>query len=260
MRLINRLLIATFLMPLCCLSLYSKTASDYIRSSNVGGATGLITAPTAFTGWAESNFGMEFGYHYINESEDSHIPKISVHLFKMFEMGFTYDVQEKQDDESDLLLHSKFRILSMKNSAIAVGGNYQMISRGTSKKYHNGQLYFAATHSSSFFNMPAETTIVIGKTFGEETDKNELDFSMGFDLNIIPKLFKGHAHWINDISNFSYSNDPKGDNYWRGIFNTGIRFAILNRQNIKLNVDFIISDAFDNSRSFNAGAALGFAL
>jgi hypothetical protein len=120
----------------------------------------------------------------------------------------------------------------------------------------------AVTYAGDFFNMPAETTVVIGKTFIEnyKTDSS-IDFGMGFDLILLPKVFDNYVHWITDFANFSYSVDPFGaDHRYRGVLNTGIRVDLsvipaLNK--FKFVIDALVADAFDADRSFSIGAVFG---
>ena len=123
------------------------------------------------------------------------------------------------------------------------------------------QIYLAATYPGDFFNMPAETTVVVGKTFIEDADNDNIDFGMGFDLNLFPKIFSGYIHWINDFSNFSYSAQAYGaDAGARGVFNSGIRIDLASIpafSKYKFAIDAIVTDALDANRAFSLGVAFG---
>ena len=246
----------TAALAIFCLALCTASWAEAFKSASIGGATGLITTPNANTGWEGNNMAIDFAYHYLSAGENS-IPKVSLQLFGKAEVGAAYDMQ-KEKDSNDLLVHGKFRFYGSGSSALAIGGNYQMIKIYDSE-YTAGQIYLAATHTGEFFGMPAETTIVIGKTFGNRNvvDKNNIDFSMGFDLDFLPNFFKGYVHWLTDFANYSYSVDPRGANSWRGVFNTGIRLAILRESRFKWNIDVLFTDVLDSNRDWAAGSSFG---
>lgn len=254
-----------YILAIMFLSLSSASYAKSGRSPSFGGATGLIGTPSAHTGWEGTDIGFDVGIHFIGEGggDSSFSPKAMVQLFGKWEIGGTYDIQGEDDD--DLLFHTKFCFYKEGSSALAVGGNFQMINWGPDMSNKYMQLYLAATYSGNFFSMPAETTLVFGKTFGfgddNAVDNANIDFSMGFDLNLIPSLFKGYVHWINDFSNYSYSVNPKGINSGsRGVFNTGARIVIFRDSRYKLNFDVILADGLDSSRCFAAGAIFGMSI
>ncbi len=271
---INRTTILT-LMSAAVFSLYFTTAvnAEAFKSPSFGGATGLISTPTAHTGWEGADFGLDLGYHYVDASDDAadggyHIPKALLHIGVAgtnLEVGFAYDAQPDfgEDDETDdMIINAKWVF----TEGLAIGGNAQLMDEnGTDEERHDFQIYFAATYPGEFFSMPAETTIVIGHTFwGEdregdhENDNENVDFSMGFDLDFLPNVFKHYVHWINDFSNYSYSTEAGGsDAWWRGSFNTGLRLALMRDKQFKLNLDLIMTDALDENRDWAAGAAFG---
>ncbi|RME90334.1 MAG: hypothetical protein D6767_06990 [Candidatus Hydrogenedentota bacterium] len=244
--------ILSILLGLCSVSLYSWTASP-----SIGGTTGLITTPTANVAWGKSSFGFNLGTHFIADKNNSITPKATIGIAGKAELGATYDIQDKESN--DLLLHGKFRFHQSGDTALAIGGNFQSINYGPNFNDTAGQIYLATTYGASFFKMPSETTIVFGKTFAPGAESN-IDFSMGFDLNLAPSVFKGYIHWLLDFANYSYSIDPRGAGAGRGIFNTGIRVAVLrDSPNMLLNLDLMILDALDTNRSFGAGLAFGMA-
>lgn len=149
---------------------------------------------------------------------------------------------------------------------LAIGGNAQLMNlNGSDRERNDFQIYLAATYAGNFFSMPAETTIVIGHTFIDDkhdnSDNDNIDFSMGFDLDFAPQLFKHYVHWISDFANYSYSTEAGGAvaNH-RGAFNTGLRFALMRDKRFKLNFDLIITDALDDNRDWALGAAFGMSL
>jgi len=247
--------------------------AEAFKSPGFGGATGLIATPTSHTGWEGSGLGIDVGYHYIDADDDAsddgyNIPLVLVHIGiagTNLEVGCAYDIQPEtagDDQTDDMIISAKWEF----TEGLAIGGNAQLININNSPDERNDyQVYLAATYAGNFFSMPAETTIVIGHTFWgddhQEHNNENIDFSMGFDLDFAPQLFKHYVHWISDFANYSYSTEPGGANAWyRGTFNTGLRFALLRDRQFKLNIDLIITDALDDNRDWAAGAAFGLSL
>ncbi len=232
-----------------------------LKGMSLNGSTGLVSIPTGRIGWERSaDIGFDVGYHAIIDDETVSIPKVSLSLFQILEMGIAYDTQPGDDNE-DLIAHAKIQLPIKGASAVAVGANHQMLqSAGVDTPSHT-QIYLAATYPGEFFGMPAETTAVVGKTFVEDTSTDDIDFGMGFDLNLFPKIFSGYIHWINDFSNFSYSGDAYGAvAASRGVFNSGIRIDLASIpafSKYKFAIDAIVTDAMDANRAFSLGVAFG---
>lgn len=236
-------------------------------STNVAGQTGLIATPTARVVWEgdSSTVHVTTGYTYFNNSSTYHVPQATIGLFGRWEIGGAYNVAEGTNN-NDLLLHSKLRFSPWSgrgNSAMAVGGTYQSLN--SSPSYTAGQIYLAATYEAQFFGMEADTSIVLGKTFGDQTRNGDLDFSMGFDLNFFPSVFNGYVRWLNEIANydFLYGAGRFGGNAptsaaARGAFNTGFRIPVLKSlSNVKLDLTVKMTDALDDERGFAAGFVFG---
>lgn len=244
-------LIAAVLVP--------NLTAQSLKGMSLNGQTGLIGIPSGRIGWERtSDFGFDLGYHAIIDDDTTHIPKGSVSLFKLLEFSYAYDTQE-DSDESDMIIGGKIQLPTTR-TAVAVGGNFQMIKiNGEDENYQ--QIFLAATYPGDFFNMPAETTVVVGKTFGDNAPDENIDFGMGFDLLLFPDIFQGYIHWINDFANFSYSVDPYAANAGlRGAFNTGIRIDIAANPNFsryKFVIDALMTDALDEERAFGLGLAFG---
>lgn len=239
----------------------SETSTD-AANPTVGGTTGLITTPSAFTGWNNSDFAMDFGYHFIFLKDNhSHIPMINIYFLKMVELGAAYDVQSSDGD--DYVIHAKVNFFNDGSSYIAFGGNFQHLKyeEGGDDNFF-GQIYFAVSYRAKFFTMTADTTLVVGKTFNEGTQNADFDFSMGLDLELFPSFFKKYIHWVNEYSNYTYTMDPASITpHSRGAYNTGIRILVLkNLEKFKLNLSFIGTDLFDeHDRSFCMNIVFGFA-
>lgn len=232
-----------------------------MRSSTIGGATGLITTPTARTSWESSQMGLDLGYHYVGEANGSHSPKAVLTAFNRWEIGGTFDAQGTNQD--DLLFHTKFRFIPWSGSgdtAVALGANVQSLK---GPDMSSQQIYLAVTTPGKFFDWGTETTFVFGKSMGDGTRGGDIDFSMGFDMDFLPGVFKGSLHWINDFANYSYSMHARGANAGRGIYNTGLRLAPLKlatSTRLEWKIDLQILDAMDDNRSFAIGTAFGMPL
>jgi hypothetical protein len=261
------------LLGLACFGLWAQTPS--LKGMSINGATGLWTIPSARIGWERtSNLGLDLGFHAIMRDGVAAIPKFSLSLFKWLELAGAFDIQPG-NNQSDMILGGKIQI-PLEKVALAFGGNYQLHNMGSDYqgsinregRYHDlgvthnaGQVYAAVTYAGRFFNMPAETTVVLGKTFIEGGIDSSIDYGMGFDLIIFPKQLNNFIHWITDFSNFSYSTEPfRADSGNRGVLNTGLRIdlsRIKGLGNFKFALDVLLVDGFDSNRSFSAGMVFG---
>ena len=246
----------------------SGTEISSLKGMSLNGATGLYSIPSGRIGWERtSDLGLDFGYHtVIYDGKATHIPKISMSLFKWVELSTAFDIQPDgyitNEKGSDFIAGAKIQFPFTK-IGLALGGNFQALNMSNDKdlRYKAGQIYIAATYAGHFFNAPAETTVVVGKTFVEDSSNWDIDFGMGFDLIFLPKVFQNYVHWITDFSNFSYSVEAFGAQAWdRGVLNTGIRIDLsvippLNK--FKFVIDILMTDAFDDNRAFSVGVVFG---
>lgn len=270
-----------------------------VRGQSLNGSTGLFSIPSGRIGWERSsNLGLDFSFHSIINTDDgvktASIPALTASFFKWAELSLAYDIQPdvdvlknngevNQEQNDDLLLGLKIQlptnVKNGKNPAVSFGTNFQFINIADSDenidliyRYNAYQPYVAVTYAGTFFNMSAETTVVIGKTFysGDPENNSDIDFGMGFDLILFPDVLSPFIHWITDIANFNYSDNAwpndlaygRGASQYRGIVNTGIRIDLaqipaLNK--LKFSVDLIFNDLFDHgNRSFTMGGVFGF--
>jgi hypothetical protein len=253
-------------------ALSAQTSS--LKSMSLNGSTGLYSIPSGRIGWEKSSdFGLDLGYHAIIDEKAAHIPKVALSLFKWVEVSAAFDIQPEGYNHSLYSLYSPDKgtdfigglkiQLPVTKTAIALGGNIQAHNLGNDKPWRRnaGQVYVAVTYAGEFFTWPAETTVVLGKTFIEDNKSSDIDFGMGFDLLLLPKIFQNYLHWITDFANFSYSASPVGANsVFRGVLNTGIRIDLasipaLNK--FKFALDVTLTDALDDNRSFALGGVFG---
>jgi hypothetical protein len=249
-----------FLGVLVLAALFSASVTaQSLKGMSINGATGLVAIPSGQIGWERtSDVAFDLGYHAIIDDDTAHIAKGSISLFKIAEISFAYDTQFGDDNE-DMIIGGKFQ-LPTKGTFVAVGANFQMLKQNGNDE-NVTQIYLAATYPGNFFGMPSTTTVVVGKSFGDPLPDSDIDFGMGFDLLLFPKVFQNYIHWITDFANFSYSAQAVGANaYYRGTFNTGIRIDLAAHPGLKkykFVIDAFMTDALDDNRAFALGLAFG---
>jgi len=238
-----------------------------IKAPSFNGTTGLYSIPTGYIGWEGSNnLALDIGYRaIIGDRGISHIPSLTLSLFKFVEISSAFDIQTRPDD-NDLLFGAKIR-LPTRTTAIALGMNMHLLRMNRNNGNTTFQPYIAITYPGSFFSMPAETTLVIGKTFFSNSNSidSNIDFGMGFDIVLLPDVFNNILHLILDFSNFAYSYNAfpggSGAAAHRGVFNAGFRLDLSQLppfRKYKFIVDFAFNDILDDgSRAFTAGAVFG---
>lgn len=229
------------------------SAQSVIKGMSANGSTGLNSTPTARIGWEQTKLGVDIGYKYTGSS---HIPAINVSFFQKAEAGFAVDIQTGgAGANADFLLTGKYQFYRSGNAALAAGGNVQFVNGAVA-----GQIYIVSTNQSDFFSWPANTTMVLGTTFPDFFTGYPIDFSMGFELSLLPSVFMDVVHLLVDFANYSYSIAPAGTiSAARGILNAGIRIDPIKNAKFKFNVDLVGTDLLDTSRGFMIGATLGFA-
>ncbi|MCL2374446.1 MAG: hypothetical protein FWC65_04305 [Treponema sp.] len=234
---------------------------------SLSGATGLYSIPSGRIGWERgggSAFGIDFGYHTIMaDGNATSIPKISATLFNTVELSGAFDIRPEEGRGNDFIGGAKVQ-LPLRRTSLALGAVYQSINIGEHHEHFAWQMYVAATYSGAFFDMPAQTTVVIGRTFRENHSNTNIDFGMGFDLLLLPNIFENLVHWITEFANFSYSVAPfQADAWYRGIVNTGVRLNLASIpafSRFRFAADIMLVDAFDHNRAFSFGMTFGIPL
>jgi hypothetical protein len=253
----------------CVLPLGAQTKP--LNAMSLNGVTGLYVVPTARLSWEDADVGFNGGYHMnFVESKLEDIFQANLSLFKWVEIATSY-VGQPGDNDDDLLLGMKIR-LPITKTAVALGGNVHYGGLGASGDHLATQIYAAITYQAEFFGMPADTTLVIGKTFLQGADvDSSIDFGMGFDLIVLPQYLQNFVHWIVDFSNFGYNQGQNvSSNGWafldsqalvRGTVNTGLRIdlgQIPAFSKFNFAIDAYITDAFDaETRYFGIGGMFG---
>ncbi|MDR3168146.1 MAG: hypothetical protein LBT93_09385 [Treponema sp.] len=260
-----------------------------LMGMSLNGASGLYTIPSARIGWDQNaDVGLDIGYHAISShSKMTHIPAIGVSLFRWLEISAAFDIQPEYFDNyvhnNDLLLGVKIQFpqsLIRGGTSLALGGNFQFHNLGDGSTQRPAdkewgsenlvlQIYGAVSYAGEFFNMPAETTVVLGKTFilhdaaylNRDMDNKNIDFGMGFDLSLFPTVLRNYVHLIIDFSNYAYSALPYPNSAaYRGILNGGLRIdlsVIPPLRRLKFYVDILGTDLLDESRALAFGLVFG---
>jgi hypothetical protein len=243
--------------------------AETFTTQSINGATGLVTTPTANVGWQDkNNVGVDLGYHYLNDFDGSgHALKATFSLFGRGEVGGLFDIQDRDKpfdkDDDDFLIHGKFRILD----SLAAGANFSIIDYDNSVSEGKVfQFYLVYTYASTMFGMPAETSVAVGKTLSNKKNgiktysrDGDIDFSVGFDIDLFPQYLSHYVHWITDFANYSYTADPLGAlPGYRACANTGFRIVPLKlRNNLKWSIDVLALDVLDNNREWSIGTTFG---
>ena len=157
------------------------------------------------------------------------------------------DIQDDHPEDQTVLLNAKVRFYQNEEVSFALGGNYQF-NKGQSD---SGQFFLVFTWKGW-----AKTSALIGKTVGEGSENDNIDFGIGFEKAIWHGEFGG-LFAICDFTNFSYRVYPlRGTgSEERGFFNGGIRITLF--QN-KLALDAIWADVLDEDREWVFSAAFNF--
>ncbi|MDR1142699.1 MAG: hypothetical protein LBK77_00590 [Spirochaetaceae bacterium] len=254
-----------------CLPLAAQDAS--VKAMSLGGATGIYVVPTAHTGFSDG-FGFNIGYHTNifkpqgGKTKLNHLLQANFSFLQMLEASAAFDFQPEYagiTHPNDFLTGVKVQ-LPFAAVPIALGANFMYHNIGQDHYDHWAfRIYGAITYKADIFTWPAETTLVVGHTFSEDS-KSDIDFGMGFDLVVLPKYLRQFLHLMIDYSNFSYSSDPWGAGAWyRGVLNAGVRADLsqipaLNK--FTFAVDIYVADAFDHKtggdgRSLGLGVTFG---
>ena len=229
------------------------------KGPSLGGPSGYWGIPSARTSWEESGqLGMDAGFHYLSEGGGI-APKLNLTLFNRWEIGGMYLGQEGAVDNG-YGLHTKFRFLpwsGRSDSALAIGYRMNGLSENN-VSFTTHQIYLTATYGGNFFGARSDTSMVFGKSFGDNTADGDIDFGMGFDTDFFPSVFQGYLHWITDFSNFGFHHYARSANRNRGIFNTGVRIAVLKALGqISFDIDVLGTDLLDDSRGLGIGGTFG---
>jgi hypothetical protein len=237
-----------------------------LKGMTANGATGLFTLPSGRVNWEEAaDIGLDLGLNY-NFVERNPIAQMGISLFKWAEITVGADFQPyvhtlgdtDRFNNTDTIVGAKLHF-PVKRVALALGGNVQVLLHDLYSVA--GQVYAASTYQASFFDWPLETSFALGYTFHVNPDSN-LNFGIGFDLELFPDLLRHLVHWIVDYSNFPYSVEALGpDPFYRGDLSTGIRVdfsAIPLLDKFKLSLDIAAVDIMDKDhRSGRVGFLFG---
>jgi len=212
------------------------------------GSSGLIAVPSGDT---LPNNTVYLGSWVLLANETGYLPRFAVSILQgRFEIGGGGDIQHPNDPS--WLINAKYKLYDDKGGGLRVsfGGDYQHNSNAN-LSWDNGQLFLAFTWEGW-----AKTSVMFGKTFGDFTEKNNIDFGIGVERTLWSGGF-GSFGLILDFVNYEYrlhkgSIRGAGETQ-RGIFSGGIRLGLF--KNL-INVDFASTDLLDASREFVLSAGI----
>jgi hypothetical protein len=230
-------------------------ATTETKSMTLQGPVGLIMVPTAY---APDPFGLCVGYHYMNKDASYQLAKVSLAPIPNWEIGGVYDKREHV--KASYMIHTKY-IFYKKEIYAGIGANIQLENVALESEKDNNktryQGYIVITWRGFF-----ETSAMLGKTFGDDTESQNIDFGIGFQKTILLDRIK----WMADFTNYNtryrgYVGGLSSSYSWdagvsRGIFNTGIRIEVIKKRGIRWNVDILYLDVLDATRHFGIGTSL----
>lgn len=214
--------------------------------ASLNGSSGIIYVPSAET---IPSGNILLGSWVFLEDPASYAPRFLMSFIPNWELGLGADFCEYA--ENSLILNTKYQFYDA-GVKIALGFNYQNNGGNKDSNVHNDnyQLFLAFTWAGY-----GKTSSFIGYTWGDDTNKDEIDFGIGFEK----ELFGGSGGALSLIFDFSNDNYRRmvgpmtgvGEDD-RGIFNIGARISAFDN---KVNFDFISVDMLDEAREW----ALSFA-
>lgn len=236
-----------------------NTSAGTAKGLCTNGLTGIITTPSARIAWESADIGLDVHYTFM-QTPATHVPSATISFFKMAEVAIASEISNSE--WTNLFINGKFQVYKSGGAALAVGANTEFYFPGgeTSNAMNSASAFFIATYSGSFFNMPAVTSMLLGWQFLElDRYASNFNFSMGFEMTLLPSTFKNYVFWITDFGNYSYVLAPaSGINAGsRGCFNTGLRFDILKKGNMKLQIDVVGTDLLDEDRGILGSLVFG---
>ena len=225
------------------------------KSMTLQGPVGLIMVPTAY---APDPFGLCIGYHYMSKDANYQLAKVSLAPISNWEIGGVYD--KKEHIKSSFIIHTKY-IFYKKEVFAGIGANYQsendVLETESDNKKTRYQAYLVITWRGFF-----ETSAMLGKSFGDNTESQNIDFGIGFQKTILFNRIK----WIVDFTNYNTryggyvgglnNSYPQSYGVTRGIFSTGLRIEVIKKKGIRWNIDILYLDVLDVTRHYGIGTSL----
>ncbi len=258
-------IVKSLLLLLMVLMASTLAAQSSVKGMNARGVTGIIVTPTARIGWEKSDIALDGTYSFLHKDDPSHIPAVTLSLFKKAEIALAYDIEDNgvNTDLQNLLIGGKFQLYKEGGTALAIGGNFETVMGDDviedDKK--SSDIYIVTTYGGDFFDLPAVTSMMFGWQVMEADDiKSNLNYSMGFELGLFPEKLKNYVYWISDFSNYSYAAYQYRIDRDRGVFNTGLRLDPIKDSNFKLVFTLVGTDLMDEDcRGLMANATFGMA-
>lgn len=230
------------------MSLPMTLASGSTQAS-LNGSSGIIYVPSAET---IPSGNILLGSWIFLDDPTSYAPRFLMSFIPNWELGLGVDISDYA--ENSFIINTKYKFYDA-GVKVAIGFNYQNNGgpKDSDTQNENYQGYLSFTWAGY-----GKTSAFIGYTGGDDTNKDEIDFGIGFEK----ELFGGSGGALSLIFDFSNDNYRRilgamtgvGERQ-RGIFNIGARVSALDN---KLNFDFISVDMLDEAREWALSAAFRF--
>ncbi len=201
------------------------------------GSSGLIAVPSANVITAPS---IVFGSWFLLQKDFGFLPRFLISFLNRWEIGATSDIQNPNG--LSFVINTKYKFYDSGKIKAAFGGAFQHNS-AENDSWSDGQVFLTLTWAGW-----ANTSMFIGYTFGDFTNKSHIDFGIGVEKIFLSGGF-GSLALIIDFANFDFRNHKgtiRGAGVdARGIFNLGVRVLLFKKL---LNVDFVFVDLLDDDR------------
>jgi hypothetical protein len=241
------------ILTLACVALLALSLPVFATKSGgspiIGGGTGVITTPTAYTIGAG---GMDIGFYWVNPS--SLAASIGFGFIDKLDLSFGFELDDDTGIDADPFLHirGKYRFSGANRGqdtwafgldvALALGDKASSLSNPSSPAF---TMYVV----NSFFLASFQFNWGVGYTFGYDENIN---FMVG-----ISKLIVQNFYIEADFSNYANRYFTQGSgahaNVSRGIGNIAARLHLFDGM---LRLTLGVFDAFDSSREIGHGVAL----
>ena len=259
----KKTILKSLFLMLLAFVVFPLAAQSSVKGMNSRGVTGVIVTPTARIGWEKADIGVDATYSFLYKDDMSHIPAVTVSLFKKAEIALAYDIEGNDggEDLNNLLIGGKYQLYKEGGTSLALGGNFESVMGDdfVDDDKKSADIYIVTTYSGDFFELPAVTSMMFGWQVLEYDDiTTSFNYSMGFELGLFPEKLKNYVYWISDFSNYSYAAYQLRIDRDRGVFNTGLRFDPIKDSKFKFVINLIGTDLLDEDwRGFMANATFG---
>ena len=215
----------------------------------IGGGTGVITTPTAYTIGAS---GLDIGFNWISKSTLA--ASIGFGFIDKLDLSFGFELDDDTGVDADPFLHirGKYRFYGENRGqdtwafgldmALALGDQADALSNPESPAI---TMYVV----NSFFVSSFQFNWGVGYTFGTE---DNINFMVGISKLIVPSFYI-EADFSNYANRYFAAGSGAHANVGRGVGNIAARLHLFEGV---LRLTLGLYDAFDATREIGLGAAL----